>query len=194
MCRYGMDSLACALDAMAEDETVNEKYRPAFTHDVQCAQNLLALVQDGAWDAAVECAAHIKRTRMRLGAVRGYEDKAFLDRLKGFRETWKKLSDQLVQSVLFLTEEQIREDISRMKPAVCALCDAVQAFSDAYDAEKRRRNVVDFSDLEHFAVQLLQDEHGQPTALAREMHFSEIMVDEYQDTNDVQDAIFRAVR
>ena len=193
MCRYGMDSLACALDAMAEDETVNEKYRPAFTHDVQCAQNLLALVQDGAWDAAVECAAHIKRTRMRLGAVRGYEDKAFLDRLKGFRETWKKLSDQLVQSVLFLTEEQIREDISRMKPAVCALCDAVQAFSDAYDAEKRRRNVVDFSDLEHFAVQLLQDEHGQPTALAREMHFSEIMVDEYQDTNDVQDAIFRAV-
>lgn len=193
MCRYGMESLAGALEAMSEDETVNDKYRPAFAYDMQCADNLLVLVRDGAWDAAVEYAAEIKNTRMRLASVRGYEDKAFLERLKGSREVWKKLSEQLTKDVLCLTEQQIREDMERMKPAVCALCDAVQAFSDAYDAEKRRRNVVDFSDLEHFAVQLLQDEHGEPTALAREMHFSEIMVDEYQDTNDVQDAIFRAV-
>lgn len=193
MCRYGMQLLSHALDAMETEQTVREKYHPAFAHDLQCANTLLTLVQDGAWDAAVAYAEEIRRTRMRLGAVRGYEDKAFLERLKDARNMWKKLSDDLTKNILCLTEAEIREDIQRMKPAVYALCDAVQTFSDAYEAEKRRRNVVDFSDLEHFAVQLLQDEEGHPTALAREMHFAEIMVDEYQDTNDVQDAIFRAV-
>ena len=67
-----------------------------------------------------------------------------------------------------------------MAPAVCALCDTVQLFMDAYQAEKLRRGVVDFNDLEHFAVQLLVDENDAPTQLAREMHFSEIMVSGYQ--------------
>ena len=55
--------------------------------------------------------------------------------------------------------------------------------------------MLDFSDLEHCAVRLLVDEHGQPTPLARQWgsQYVEIMVDEYQDTNQVQNTIFRAL-
>ena len=100
---------------------------------------------------------------------------------------------EMADKVLCVTEQEVREDMHMMAPAVCALCDTVQLFMDAYQAEKLRRGVVDFNDLEHFAVQLLVDENDAPTQLAREMHFSEIMVDEYQDTNAVQDTIFCAV-
>ena len=70
----------------------------------------------------------------------------------------------------------------------------VNAFDDAFTAAKRARNAADFNDLEHFAVRLLYTD-GKPSALAKTMseQFTEIAVDEYQDTNAVQDAIFRAL-
>ena len=54
--------------------------------------------------------------------------------------------------------------------------------------EKLRRNAVDFSDQEHYAIELLTQPDGAPTELARQMsaRYQEIMVDEYQDTNEVQ--------
>ncbi|RAZ93513.1 hypothetical protein DK853_39885, partial [Klebsiella oxytoca] len=61
--------------------------------------------------------------------------------------------------------------------------------------EKLRRNVTDFSDQEHYAVRLLPGEDGRPTPLAAVMseRYLEVMVDEYQDTNQVQNCIFDAL-
>lgn len=190
---YGIAVLDDALDEMQGADVVQDKYEPVFAHDKQQAENLLTLVQDGAWDAAVQLCAQIRDTFKRIPAIRGYEDKAFLDALKDRRNSWKSIVKEMAEKVLCVTEQEVREDMRMMAPAVCALCDTVQLFMEAYQAEKLRRGVVDFNDLEHFAVQLLVDENDAPTQLAREMHFSEIMVDEYQDTNAVQDAIFRAV-
>ena len=63
-------------------------------------------------------------------------------------------------------------------------------FGAAYAAEKRRRSLVDFSDLEHMTAQLLTDDDGAPTELARQLsgRYTEIMVDEYQDVSEVQDS------
>ncbi len=191
--RYAIAALERALDEMQGAKDVRPKYEPAFLDDLGQARTLLALVEDGAWDAAVQQCRDIHDGRMRLSAIRGYEDKAFLERLKGARTVWKDISDELAKSVLCMCEADVRADMEMMAPAVCALCDTVQAFMDAYQAEKLRRGAVDFNDLEHFALRLLTDGDGAPTQLAREMHVTEIMVDEYQDTNAVQDAIFRAV-
>lgn len=190
---YGIAVLDDALDEMQGADVVQDKYESVFAQDKQQAENLLTLVQDGAWDAAVQLCAQIRDTFQRMPSIRGYEDKAFLDALKDRRNSWKSIVKEMAEKVLCVTEQEVREDMRMMAPAVCALCDTVQLFMDDYQAEKLRRGVVDFNDLEHFAVQLLVDEHDAPTQLAREMHFSEIMVDEYQDTNAVQDAIFRAV-
>jgi ATP-dependent helicase/nuclease subunit A len=61
---------------------------------------------------------------------------------------------------------------------------------EALQTEKRRKNVLDFNDLEHRTVELLSHEE---TAKALPQRFAEVMVDEYQDTNAVQNAIFDAV-
>lgn len=193
MTKYGLSMLRSAQGEMDTAPDVQEKYGPAFASDESDARTLLTLLEDGAWDAAAEQCQRINKSRARLGSVRQYPDPDFLKRLKDMREVWKSLSKEMADKVLCLYEDEIREDLDRMAPAVAALCDTVQRFSDAFAEEKQRRALLDFNDLEHFALKLLVEPNGQPTKLAREIHFTEIMVDEYQDTNAVQDAIFRAV-
>lgn len=193
MTEYGIAMLDTALDEMQSAPDVQEKYETAFKNDLNDAKTLLTLLNDGAWDAACEQCANLCKNRTRLGSVRNYEDKDFLERLKTMRQTWKTLSDDMHSSVLCLKESEIREDKQMMSPAVSALCDTVKEFSRAFAEEKRRRNLLDFNDLEHYALKLLVGKDGEPTGFAEELHFAEIMVDEYQDTNAVQDAIFRAL-
>ena len=190
---YGIAALRDALEEIQGADEVQEKYEPVFLDDLRQAQNLLALVEDGAWDEAVRQCLALRTQRKRLTSPRGYEDKEFLKRLQNSRAVWKDIADELADKVLCVSEAEVRADMLLMAPAIQALCETVQAFMDAYQAEKLRRGVVDFNDLEHFAVELLTDAEDKPTPLAKSMHFSEIMVDEYQDTNAVQDAIFRAV-
>ena len=85
--------------------------------------------------------------------------------------------------------------LASCRPAVQALIELVMDFQAAFGKEKRRRGVLDFSDLEHFAARLLQGEDGAPTALAEQWgeRYDEVLVDEYQDTNQVQNAIFWAI-
>jgi len=82
-----------------------------------------------------------------------------------------------------------------MAPAMLALTALTADFSHRYQAEKARRNALDFSDQEHYAIDLLCQPDGQPTELAQQVaqRYREIMVDEYQDANDVQNCIFSAV-
>ena len=69
-------------------------------------------------------------------------------------------------------------------------------FDETFTAEKRRKNLVDFHDLEHFALNIFDDEEtGKVKKTAEEFrdNFKEIMIDEYQDSNEVQETILRAI-
>lgn len=71
-------------------------------------------------------------------------------------------------------------------------------FDAVYGEKKRAKNLVDFSDLEHLALRLFLEEtpdgfRRTETAEAVAARFDEVMTDEYQDTNDAQDYLFRAV-
>ncbi|WP_300819249.1 DUF4093 domain-containing protein, partial [uncultured Oscillibacter sp.] len=87
------------------------------------------------------------------------------------------------------------EELALSAPAVGALMDLVLDFQERFSREKARRGVLDFSDLEHFAVKLLTGGEGKPSDLARYWgaRYDEVLVDEYQDTNAVQNAIFAAL-
>lgn len=190
---YGLSCLEHAVELMENDEQVCDAYLPAFSEDKKYAQSVLDAIAQQNWDTAVQAAHAISFARLK--AVRGYEDKAFLDTLKELREEWKTVAGKIRNQYLSISAAEIAAEEQAVAPAMCALIDAVQACSIAFSAEKRRRNVVDFNDLEHFAIQLLYDADGNTTPLAQELssHFVEVLVDEYQDTNAVQDAIFHAV-
>lgn len=92
--------------------------------------------------------------------------------------------------------ELVMEDLEKSAAAVRGLIALVNTFDAAYSRAKRARRILDFSDLEHETLDLLLGKRRTgPTAAANEIgsRFREIMVDEYQDSNGVQDAIFGAL-
>lgn len=96
------------------------------------------------------------------------------------------------------TPDQVLEDIRRAAPFVQVLVNLVQEFGEDYAAAKRKKNLIDFSDLEHFALNILMEEQdGQmvPGAVADQYsrNFEEIMVDEYQDSNYVQETLIQSL-
>lgn len=96
-------------------------------------------------------------------------------------------------------EAQCREDLDVLRRLVAALFALVRRFAARYEEKKKNRRMLDFSDLEHGALRLLtsrgEDGAVLPSPLAQELsvRFDEILVDEYQDTNAAQDALFYAL-
>ncbi|MDY3617830.1 helicase-exonuclease AddAB subunit AddA [Agathobaculum sp.] len=181
--------------AAAECESVEElrdAYLPALTNDLRQARALLAALETGDWDTCVDAARAVAPDRLK--AVRGFEDKALLEAIKTLREEWKTASKAIREKWLTVKTDEAVYDRALVAPALNALIDTVNAFDDAFSKAKRERNAADFHDLEHFAVRLLIED-GKPSTLARALseNYAEILVDEYQDTNAVQDAIFRAL-
>ena len=129
----------------------------------------------------------------RVGIVRG-EDAYWKDNAKGIWDQCKK-DVKAFSAIYAQSEEDLLEDLAAMAPAMLALIRLTGEFARSYQAEKLRRNAIDFSDQEHYAIEILTDSEGKPTDLARQIaqRYHEIMVDEYQDTNEVQNCIFRAI-
>ena len=122
-------------------------------------------------------------------SIKGY------DGLKNIRQ---KCKDELNKcaAVFSCSSEEHIDDIQSIAPAVASLMQLILDFDSKYTDEKRSRGIVDFSDLEHLTLTLLIDrETGEKTELACAIskRFKEIMVDEYQDINEVQELIFNAV-
>ena len=96
--------------------------------------------------------------------------------------------------------ENIKRFAQNYKKSISVLKDFTESFEQELSAEKRRLKSFEFSDLERFAVKLLIEKIGEngeiyTTDLARRIKndYKEIYIDEYQDTNKMQDAIFRAI-
>ena len=130
----------------------------------------------------------------RLNTPKGRKDDPEVVALKQIWDSCKADIKKL-DSLLSVSGEEAIEDLQAMAPAMMALLDLTEAFGEAYRIEKLRMNAADFSDQEHLALQMLVAEDGSPTELGEQVaaRYQEVLVDEYQDTNEVQNAIFRAV-
>ena len=182
-----MDEM-CAL--AADDAVVAAKYGPCFAETALSLHNFARACSLG-WDRARQA---LPISFPRLGTITNPPDPELKEYTKAVRELCKK-SCAKYDKLLSADSEKLIADMHKTAPAMRALIELTLRFDRAYAAEKRRRAEVDFADLEHLTAQLLTNEDGSPTELARETsrRFCEIMVDEYQDVNRVQDDIFRAL-
>ncbi len=119
------------------------------------------------------------------------------------REKYKHIRDQKITPVLKeLKEHYFKMPMERVlefqknsaKPLEM-LIDLTERMMECYREEKQKRNLLDFSDLEHMALSVLRNADGSRTFAAKELagRFSEVMIDEYQDSNYLQEAILTAV-
>ena len=131
----------------------------------------------------------------RLTFPRKPEDPLLVDKIKAVRNACKKALEKK-QHKFKDDSAQILADMRRIEASTRGLVALTRRFMDDYAALKRSRRVLDFSDLEHLALDLLIGKsRSGPTAIADEVsrRYREVMVDEYQDSNAVQDAIFGAI-
>ncbi len=179
-----------ALDLLQEDAALEQAYSESFDSTLDSMDDFLAALDRG-WDSA-RALSEIQFPK--LGSSRKVEDKALQEQVKKMRERCKKRMKKVADSFSDSSADLIA-DMQTVLPVVQELLKLVQEFDDVYCAEKRRLNLVDFSDLEHLTLKLLVDEDGKTAELAHrwQARYAEIMVDEYQDTNEVQNAIFRAI-
>ncbi len=187
---YCQKELSRAIALCQGDHKLAENYLDTLSVSLRETDHLVTSLEQG-WDEALKC---LPVNFPRAGTKKGVEDQYALAVVKDIRSSCKSLLDQLAEEFDGDSQSQLHA-LRQCSPAVTGLMTLVGDFSQSYDGEKRRKNAMDFSDLEHFAVQLLVDEEGNPTPLAHRWseRYCEVMVDEYQDTNEVQNAIFNAI-
>ena len=179
-----------ARDLCERDANLLANYGDSVAQTAQALQEFEEAAAQG-WDAARNLLPIPFPT---VGRKKMVDDPAAVERVKVIRTACKKRLEKL-EDWFADSGEDLLADLRTVYPAMRGLFALVRDFEEAYAAEKARRGLVDFSDLEHMAVRLLVGEDGQPTELARQWstRYDEIMVDEYQDTNEVQNAIFSAL-
>lgn len=195
MLDYCVSSSNDMMAAMESDPIVADAYGAAVQSDINMYAELREKVNRD-WDEALEAFNTVKY--MGLGRVpKGYESET----KNAVMTARKKLKDLLkkVPNIMCVSSGEHSEDVRLMRGPVTKLIELVKQFGREYSAEKDKMNSADFSDILHRALNLLAVSDGRggyiKTDLARELssHYVEILVDEYQDINEAQDMIFKAI-
>ncbi len=174
----------------AQNETIAQKYAGSLAETALSLRDLARACGEG-WDRAREM---LPVSFPNLGRLTNSPDPELSEHIKEVRKLCKASADKYPKT-LSDSSDKLLSDMKAGAPALRALIELTLRFDKAYTEAKRRRAEVDFADLEHLTAQLLTNEDGTPTPLAREIsqRYREIMVDEYQDVNRVQDDIFTAL-
>lgn len=175
-----------------------EFYEPVLVQDRDIVDRLQAVFDTGSWDELQQAFLAVKFAVLRT--PKG-TDEAVREAVKKPREAVKSSIKSLAEKYFQENEQELIEDMRAVAPVLATICNLTREFADAFAAEKKERVLADFNDLEHFALQILclPGEHPgellpSPAAVGLQQRFTEVMVDEYQDTNGVQEAILSLVR
>ena len=111
------------------------------------------------------------------------------------REDVKKKFKKELDNILELKSKEANTDIKEMYIILKKLKQIILEFGELFEKKKKEKNIVDFSDIEHNALKILLNEKREPTEIAKKYQekFEEIAIDEYQDSNLVQEYILTAI-
>ena len=178
--------------AITQQDDGPDMYEKAVQSDLEKYEGLSRLTS---FCELSEALSDIKYDR--LASSRGFEgDPDKLELVKSLREQAKDVVKKLCKQYFFCSPEMMIEQLERTEPMLEEVVRLTKQFADEFAAAKRRKNLVDFHDVEHFALQILVDEEmekAKKTAEEFRDTFEEIMIDEYQDSNEVQETLLRSI-
>lgn len=177
----------------ATAKQLDPKTLESLQKDQQMLQELLDLLQPSSWNTIRDLFANAKFTRM---SGKPKDDEVAEEVYKSIgnaRTGIKKQFDQLVARFFAYREDQFRSISTHAQELLRELSAVTIAFRRRYQQTKLNRHVLEFSDLEHYAYAILTPPDNQPNwqTLVKDLqnHYQEIMIDEYQDTNRLQESI-----
>lgn len=175
----------------ALDGTPHNKYRPAFENDLAFLSRLAFLTEQGSYDDISALLADFRPMRLPSVKEAAVGDVAVAKNVRDqYKDDIKKLRETYFSapSAFLCAIEQRSAEICR------SFYRFLSEYDSRYSARKRAVNKLDFSDVERLALSLLWNDHEKSNAAKTiAERYDEIYIDEYQDVNDIQDAIFLAV-
>ena len=187
-----------ALNELDTDEELAKQYLEHFEKDNELLRKSRVELEMAGWDEKISLAASLQKMLKRRipNAPKGYGDNpvkiSVCEKRDAINEVVKKIT-----SYMSISETENASDMLHLRTVAKELTDTVTEYNGELLSYKKEMSSYDFSDISHFALQLLYDSAAadKKTALARELteKYSEILIDEYQDTNAAQDALFASV-
>ncbi len=187
---------------IAEDTPENTKLELFIENEVaeikDSINRIFALMEkENSWNEIKTSVDTLSLNRFpRLSAEEGASPETY--EIKNRRDGLKKLFAS-AQEVMNCTAEEYAEDIKYIQPIVSVFKKCVLRFIELLAQRKNENNTYYFSDILHFTLRLLvtfnEDGTYEKTQLANELsdNFAEILIDEFQDTNEAQDTLFTAI-
>ena len=170
-----------------------EKFEQVLRTDLDMLENFKNHLNN--WDDAYKINQNFKFVDWPRKKV----DSDIKEQAKSIRDDIKNKLNKKRNKILVTNSKEANQDIFDMYEILLKLQDLILKFGDEFSKKKREKNIVDFNDIEHFALNILlkRDENGniEPTQVAKtyQEKFLEIAIDEYQDSNLVQEYILGAI-
>ncbi len=169
-------------------------YIETLLSDMQMLDGLVNASTDS-WDTLYAQMQSVTFDRMK-SCKKDSCDPEIQQQVKDLRDQVKAAIKKMRETIFSRSSQAYLQDISHMAPIVRELVTTVIEFARAYSLEKSRRKLVDFTDLEHYCLMILRDREVDIPSEARQYYqakFKEVLVDEYQDTNLVQESILQLI-
>ncbi len=163
-------------------------YQTALQTDLEIVAKLFAALND----SMAAFYEQLQQVRHPTLARAGKDiDTQLQDEVKGLRDQGKKVIKEIQSKILFQSPEEFCQDLNELYPSIEYLYQLVNAFTGGYKEKKADKGIVDFNDLEHFALAVLADPE---IAGEYRRKYAYIFVDEYQDSNLVQETILNLIK
>ena len=181
------------LNTKLKRENDLEKFYLCILDDIQNLEEILVL---NSWDDIFEKISTLKFKTWPTDKKAVSELK---DNAKEVRDGIKKNINKFKEKIFIYDSKQANDDIYEMYSILVAIKNVIYKFIQEYQKAKKEKNIIDFNDIEHYALNILvkKDEKGEyvATEVAKKYQekFEEIAIDEYQDSNLVQEYILNTV-
>ena len=166
------------------------KYEQIISDDIEQLETLKLNLDS--WDKSFEILSNIKFKTWAVDKKITSETKELV---KITRDEVKDSIKKIKEKTLIFNSKEANEDINKMYNVLKKLEQIILEFGEKFVKRKKERNILDFNDIEHFALKILLNDDGEPSEIAKKYKekFQEIAIDEYQDSNLVQEYILTAI-
>ncbi|WP_317368491.1 helicase-exonuclease AddAB subunit AddA [uncultured Tyzzerella sp.] len=164
-----------------------------LTQEFSNFYNMLGYIKEEKYDAFIDSIYNLKYARWNKNLLKANPDLA--EEIKSLRDLYKDfIKKEIVEKFFNNSILEIIEDIKTIYPIINTLCNLIIEFDDYFMGIKKEKNIYTFSDIAHFCLNILVEDN-KPTNIANQYKhiFDEIIIDEYQDSNSIQETILSSI-